>query len=36
MTRGHGLKKKKGKARMVMLEEANKEDIEQEFMQGIH
>ena len=26
----------KGKTRMVMLEEANKEDIEQEFMQGIH
>jgi hypothetical protein len=26
----------KGKARMVMLEEANQEDIEQEFMQGIH
>ena len=35
MTRGHGFLFK-GKARMVMLEEANKEDIEQEFMQGIH
>jgi hypothetical protein len=36
MTRGHGFSFKKGKARMVMLEEANQEDLEQEFMPGIH